>query len=129
MSREAFYQHLCKRVMESVTLGYLPMSLTADLQRAAKGDVPLSWLGPDVVYAPSWEGLCTYHSRKNWPGTPDAGPQCREPSSPDVNWKAAVNQAIADIEQDGSESALAALPWLADWLIIEAKSGMGDGDE
>jgi len=64
-----------------------------------------------------------------WSGRPEGWQDFAEPKQKPINWRLAIDQAMTDIERDGSESALAALPWLADWLIIEAKSGMGDGDE
>ena len=161
MSKEAFYQHLCKKVHEAMQLDpnirhRMHAGVVDDIRRAVEGDVPPYWLQdeaedvggasqaityitwedkyprlengkPGHVYKAESDDVTLYcvadaNGSGRFRPVDDLDKRAQKP----INWRLAIDQAITDIERDGSESALAALPWLADWLIIEAKSGMKD---
>ena len=146
MSKEAFYLHLCEQFHGLIEDNYLlktyviPPGLVDDIRRAVEDDVPAYWLQDEPANAAdtarlysAWEDReCTIPEYMEHIGQQniriaELERQIQEPPQPShINWRLAIDQAMTDIERDGSESALAALPWLADWLIIEAKSGMKD---
>ena len=51
-----------------------------------------------------------------------------EPAYRPIDWPAVMNQAVVDVSRDGCRNAAQAMPWIADWLLMDAESGMGGDD-